>query len=112
MCIFCEKAKSELDGNLTAAQKREIESCVDPLMHISYCLLGELFVMRKSMMAKLWHPVGILHAEKASCDGPGLAREAHPRHDPHWVPWGGQDHLPEFCFEEPPGEELRKFFVS
>ncbi|CAE7795935.1 unnamed protein product [Symbiodinium sp. CCMP2592] len=29
MCIFCEKAKSELDGNLTAAQKREIESCVD-----------------------------------------------------------------------------------
>ncbi|CAE7602024.1 yjiA [Symbiodinium microadriaticum] len=29
MCIFCEKAKGELDGNLTAAQKREIESCVD-----------------------------------------------------------------------------------
>ncbi|CAE7221667.1 unnamed protein product [Symbiodinium sp. CCMP2456] len=29
MCIFCEKANSELDGNLTAAQKREIESCVD-----------------------------------------------------------------------------------
>ncbi|CAE7585217.1 yjiA [Symbiodinium natans] len=29
MCIFCEKAKGELSGNLTAAQKREIESCVE-----------------------------------------------------------------------------------
>ena len=39
MCIFCEKAKGELDGNLTVAQKREIESCVDPCRcSTSFCM--------------------------------------------------------------------------